>query len=249
MTDQVEVLLTSVDHLREIVEGLTPDQIEASAYPTEWSIADVLSHIGSGAEIMERFLADAVAGVETPADFAQSVWDAWNAKAPQAQAADALVADRSYVDALASLPEAERAGFTFAMGPMTFDFPGFVGLRLNEHALHTWDIEVTGDPRASLRPDATDLVIDNLEMTARYTGQPVEAEERVTVRTSEPQRSFIISTGPTVTLAPGASGEPDLEIPAEGLIRLVYGRLDPDHTPPIGGSADLDALRRVFPGP
>jgi hypothetical protein len=50
-------------------------------------------------------------------------------------------------------------------------------------------------------------------------------------------------------LAPGASGEPDLEIPAEGLIRLVYGRLDPDHTPPIGGSADLDALRRVFPGP
>jgi uncharacterized protein (TIGR03083 family) len=250
MTDQVEVLRTSVDRLREIVEGLSQDQIEASAYPTEWSVADVLSHLGSGAEIMQRFLTDALAGAETPSDFAQPVWDAWNAKLPQAQAADALVADRSYVDALGSLSEPERASFTFAMGPRTFDFPAFVGLRLNEHALHTWDIAVTFDPQASLQPDATDLIIEGLEMTARYTGKPLGADGRVAVRTREPERAFTITTGPEVTLEGGAAGDhPDLEISAEGLIRLVYGRLDPAHTPPTGGSADLDALRQVFPGP
>ena len=32
------------------------------------------------------------------------------------------------------------------MGPMQFDFGGLVGLRLNEHTLHTWDIEVVDDP-------------------------------------------------------------------------------------------------------
>jgi hypothetical protein len=42
--------------------------------------------------------------------------------------------------------------------------------------------------------------------------------------------------------------DPDLVLPAEALIRLVYGRLDPEHTPPVGGTADLDELRRVFPG-
>ena len=38
-------------------------------------------------------------------------------------------------------------------------------------------------------------------------------------------------------------------LPAEALVRLVYGRLDPDHTPSFDGDeADLDELRRAFPG-
>jgi uncharacterized protein (TIGR03083 family) len=251
MTDQLEALHASVDHLRAIVGGLSPDQLETSAYPAEWIVADVLSHLGSGAQIMQRFLTDTVAGAETPSDFPPSVWEAWNAKSPQVQAADALEADRSYVEALGSLPEPQQAAFEFAMGPMTVDFPGFVGLRLNEHALHTWDIAVTFDPRATLRPDATELIIDNLGILARFTGKPLGTGQGVTVRTSGPQRAFTITTGPdAVALEGGASVDgPDLEIPAEGLIRLVYGRLDPAHTPPTGGSADLDALRQVFPGP
>ena len=44
--------------------------------------------------------------------------------------------------------------------------------------------------------------------------------------------------------APGAG------IAAEAFSRLVYGRLDPDHTPAFSGDgALLDALRAVFPGP
>ncbi len=43
--------------------------------------------------------------------------------------------------------------------------------------------------------------------------------------------------------------EPDLELPADALIRLVAGRLDPDHTPAgIVGASHLDELRQVFPG-
>jgi hypothetical protein len=38
-------------------------------------------------------------------------------------------------------------------------------------------------------------------------------------------------------------------LPAEAFVRLVYGRLDPDHTPPVEtGGDELDALRKVFPG-
>ncbi len=39
----------------------------------------------------------------------------------------------------------------------------------------------------------------------------------------------------------------DLERSAEAFTRLVYGRLHPDHTPPVRGVADLDRLRRAFP--
>jgi len=41
----------------------------------------------------------------------------------------------------------------------------------------------------------------------------------------------------------------DVELPAEAFVRLVYGRLDPDHTPPFHGEATaLDQLRHAFPG-
>ena len=134
---------------------------------------------------------------------------------------------------------------------MNFDFAGFVGLRLNEHALHTWDIEVTLDPAASVAPDATRLVVDNLQMITRFTGKPTGSERQVAVRTSGPRRDFTITLGADAVSLEHADrvDEPDLEIPAEAFIRLVYGRLDPEHTPPTRGPADLDELRHAcFPG-
>ena len=42
---------------------------------------------------------------------------------------------------------------------------------------------------------------------------------------------------------------PDVTLPAEALVRLVYGRLDAAHTPPVEGDrAALEALREVFKG-
>jgi len=135
------------------------------------------------------------------------------------------------------------------MGPLSEDFPGFVCLRLNEHTVHTWDIEVALVPRATLDPGAAALVVDRLKTVIRFTGRPVGTDTRVLVRTNEPRRAFLITLGPdAVSLTPSAtSGTPDLELPAEAFVRLVYGRLDPDHSPPVDG--DIDILRGTFPGP
>jgi hypothetical protein len=47
--------------------------------------------------------------------------------------------------------------------------------------------------------------------------------------------------------APAVDGE--IQLPAEALLRLFYGRLDPDHTPAYTAEAiELDRLRAVFPG-
>jgi hypothetical protein len=53
-----------------------------------------------------------------------------------------------------------------------------------------------------------------------------------------------------VLVGPAEPGQsPDLVLPAEALSRLVYGRLDPDHTPEFtGDAAVLETLRAVFPG-
>src|SRR4051812_23346372 len=141
MNDPQTALTASVDHLRRVVESLDEGQFTAPAYPSEWTIADVLSHIGSGAVIMRGALDAAASGGEVPEGFNQSVWDEWNAKEPAAQVADALLADRAALDRLGELSDEERTTARFTIGPMSLDLMGYIGMRLNEHALHTWDVE------------------------------------------------------------------------------------------------------------
>jgi uncharacterized protein (TIGR03083 family) len=224
------------------VEPLTAEQVRQAAYPTEWTVADVLSHLGSGAEIT-RLRFD---GEVDP----QPIWDEWNAKDPDAQAADALLADAALQLRLAELTAADAATLRFAMGPMELDLVTYLGLRLNEHALHTWDVAVTFDPAATVPADEAALVVDTLGMMARFAGKPTGADRDITLRTTAPARQFQIGLRPDgVALSPhDAADEPDLELPADALIRLVFGRLDPDHSPAVDNEADLNELRRAFPG-
>jgi hypothetical protein len=126
---------------------------------------------------------------------------------------------------------------------------------LNEHALHTWDVEVVLDPNATVPAAAAACVVDNLGMIVRFTGKPTGTERTVEVHTVDPARDFTLAIGAdAVTLGPSEAPtmpnrvSADLELPAEALVRLVYGRLDPAHTPPVRGDIDLDELRRAFPG-
>jgi uncharacterized protein (TIGR03083 family) len=239
----VQVLDASAQRLVDQVEQLTPSQLRQQAYPSEWSVADVLSHLGSGATIMRLRLDGEVD--------AQAVWDEWNAKDPDAQAADSLLADDLLDARLTTLTAEDQEHMRFAMGPMELDLLTFLGMRLNEHSLHTWDVAVTFDASATLPDDEAALVVDALPMMARWAGKPTGVDKDISIRTVAPSRTFSLVLRPgDVTLSPGVTVDtPDLELTADALIRLVYGRLDPDHTPAgIVGAGHLDELRRVFPG-
>jgi uncharacterized protein (TIGR03083 family) len=239
---QRAVLTASAERLAALLAPLSPGELRRPAYPTEWTIADVLSHLGSGAVIMRRRLDGEVE--------AQAVWDEWNAKDPEAQADDARAADRALLDRLAALTP-EEAAMRLTMGPMDLDLPTFLGLRVNEHALHTWDVAVTLDAAATIPEAAAALMITTLPMMSRFVGKPTGAERDITIRTEGPTAYFIVALRPdgvAVSLSEPVE-RPDLELTAEAFVRLVFGRLDPDHTPSIQGSpSDLDELRRAFPG-
>ena len=190
------------------------------SYDTEWSVAQVLSHLGSGAVIMRRRVEDIRAGRETPDDFAPSVWDEWNAKTPRAQADDALAADVAVLQALEAVDEGERARLTFPMGPLSLGFDEFAGLRLNEHAFHSWDIAVVFDDAARLPNDAAAVVVDNLALIARFSGRPDGEERTVAVRTTDPERDLALRlSADGVELTAGDAGqEPDARAPGRGLL-------------------------------
>lgn len=252
MTAQLDALRSSVARLRDLVRPLDDTQLERQAYPTEWRIADVLSHLGSGAVIMTRRIDDGLAGKALPDDFAPSVWDEWNAKSTREKADDALAADQSLLERLEAVGEQERSTFTASFGPLTVGFDELIGLRLNEHGMHTWDVEVALDPSATLHSEQTALLIDNLGLLARYTAKPTGSLRTIAIRTTEPARDFVVDLAHdavTFSAEPGGGQRP-LVLPAEAFARLLYGRLDPDHTPPFEGDGDsLAELRKVFPGP
>jgi hypothetical protein len=77
----------------------------------------------------------------------------------------------------------------------------------------------------------------------------------VYVRTTDPGREFVLElTADHASLTAVDAAPTDstarLDLPAEALVRLIYGRLDPDHTPDgvQAEGIDLDVLRRSFPG-
>ena len=108
------LLRSSVARLRRIAEPFDDATVERPAYPSEWSIAQVLSHLGSGAEIMQRRLDDTVSGRDTPESFAPSVWDEWNAKSPRAQVDDALTADAALLARLEAVAASGAEGWSSA---------------------------------------------------------------------------------------------------------------------------------------
>lgn len=251
MDNPLPVLTASVGRLHELIGAFDVEQLEAPSYDPGWTIADVLSHLGSGAVLMARRLEAARAGQQLPDDVAQPVWDEWDAKSPRAKADDALAEDQRLEKTFASVSEAERARIEFPFGPLSVSFDTAAGLRLNEHALHTWDIEVMSDPTAHLPSDAAAVVVDNLGLIGRFAAKPTGDEREIRIRTSDPVRHFTVRLTPdSAEMLDGDGGiAPDLELPAEAFCRLVYGRLDPDHSPPVRANGEvLNTLRRVFPG-
>ena len=134
---------------------------------------------------------------------------------------------------------------------MDTDITGLARMRVSEHAVHTWDVAVALDPSATVAPDAVGLLIDTVGQLATWSAKPDGKPRRIRVSTSDPERHFLLETGEAVSLAEsdGEDGLPELRLPAEAFVRLVYGRLGPAHTPPVeADGVDLDELRQLFPG-
>lgn len=247
----VRAVRASHDRLAGIVAGLDADGLRKQSYAKEWSIADVLSHLGSGAEIFLLSLTAGVTGAEPPTseDF-QPIWAIWNARSPEEQAAQCVVANEALVSSVESLTEAKREAFSVVMfGAMTMDLAGFLGMRLSEHAIHTWDVAVVLDADALVAQYAVDLMIDGLSMIIGFTGKKAAEPAVIAVSTTGPERSFTLDTG-GATLSPGdpgASAGASLVLSAEALVRLVYGRLD-DADELTAAGITLPELQAIFPG-
>jgi uncharacterized protein (TIGR03083 family) len=242
----------SHERLRSLVGPLDGDRLRGPSYASEWSIAQVLSHLGSGAEIFDLFLDAALTGDALPGrEEFEPIWAAWNAKPAEAQSADAISSDAAFVERISALAPDVRDQLHLSLFGMDLDIVGLLRMRLGEHSVHTWDVAVALDDAATVSPDAVALLVDTLGQLVARTGKPTDELRRVSIETTDPRRDFTLDIGDSVNLteADHPTGSVELRLPAEALLRLVYGRLDPAHSQTVDTSAvDLDMLRGIFPG-
>jgi uncharacterized protein (TIGR03083 family) len=272
--DWLAALVASHQRLAAAVGGLNAGEVTAPSYASEWSIAQVLSHLGSGAEIFGLFVSAGLQETPAPgvAEF-EPLWERWNTKSPEDQASDALVADEAFLDQIEGLDDKERQRWHLSMFGGDQTLTDMLRMRLGEHAVHTWDVVVTGERDAILAADATELLVDTLDPLVARTGRTSGEAMRVHIDTDRPVRRFLlvadgenaqlrsvgnVTRGSSDPADPTDDADPTdnadnadqtLALPAEALIRLVYGRLDPRHTPTLEGDTSvIEALRRTFPG-
>jgi uncharacterized protein (TIGR03083 family) len=240
------------------VERATAARIEGPSYCSDWSFAQVCSHLGSGAQIASEMLSAALEKRPLPdQSFFVAIWDHWNALAPADMAADSVVADEQYVATLEATDKAALERLDVEMWGRRFDAVGLLSMRLFEHAIHVWDLDVTFDDTATIATGAVGLLIDALSNVGRLASgdKPAHLPLEVAVSATDPDRTLAITiSGEDVSLTstPSTTATAKLVAPSEALLRLFYGRLDAAHTPKqvaTDGAVTLDELRVLFPGP
>jgi uncharacterized protein (TIGR03083 family) len=247
------------ERLAGLVGRLTDDDLTTPSGASEWTVAQVLSHLGSGAEITLATLRAAQAGTARAGDANQAVWARWNALSPREQADGYLRAARELDRAYAELAPAERASLRVPMAflPEPADVDLFTGMRLNEAAIHAWDVEVAFDRAATIPDDVAAVLVEQyrgpLAFLLGFAGKPAELDGPVTltVRATSPDMTLGLTLAEQARLtdAPERS-DGELHLPAEALPRLLTGRLREADAGRVrvDGSVSLDDLRRVFPG-
>jgi uncharacterized protein (TIGR03083 family) len=144
---------------------LTEAELDAPSYATGWTLAHVLSHLGSAAEIGTVLLQRGIDGDQaapTPQDTGP-VWERWNAMSAAEQRAQWTHADTRHRESLrAIVTEPVRVPYFAGL----LSVKDYAGYRLSEQSVHGWDVAVALDPRATITLAEVNLLWQRLDLVA-----------------------------------------------------------------------------------
>jgi mycothiol maleylpyruvate isomerase-like protein len=262
----IKELRASHERVAGLVARLGAEELRRPSYDDEWAVSQLLSHLGSGAEITLRRMEAAISGSpRLEQDDFHAIWDRWDSLEPLPVAAAMIEANEACVRRFETLDAATlrdlRLPF-FRGGEI--DVRGSVAMRLNEHALHAWDAAVAFDPAATIAPGSVEPLLWNLIDQEWIVARSADAEaiaglaaklgdRPLPLRTTDPEwwLALDLAGGQPHLRRVDAGGEPGVTIPAEAFVRMVYGRLDPSHTPArieVAKPLTIEELRSAFKG-
>lgn len=248
MASLVDRALEALRAEHDSLAGLQPlsdVQLAAQSGASEWTVAAVLSHLGSGAEINRRAIAKA-AGEAVSDEPNEQIWARWDGSSPAEQAAAFVEHDAAYLRTAAAQHETLVVDLGFLPEPVPLIVP--VAMRLNEVANHSWDVRVGLDPSAEVLPTSAPVIVELFEGPLAFLLGFAAKPDQVSspVRLAVPGGGVVIDGGVSVVSSPPEDPTASLAGPPGATVRLLSGRLRAGDT--VSGNVTLDELRRVFPG-
>jgi len=257
--DEAKEAIASIATLRRLHDdlvgftaGLAESALNTQSACSEWTVADVLGHLGSAAELGLT----TVATGRNDMDAATAIWERWNAMTTTAKASNFVAAEERLVQAFEALDDQALADtrVDLVFLPQPVDVAFLVGMRLSEMGLHLWDVEAAFDPAATVAGYVVPFILARLPMFAGFFAKPSGKTGRVDVRISDPAHNYVFELKEDgASLAEGQAPDAASRFVSSGeaFLRLTSGRLSPRYTPAtvrIEGDISLDDLRRTFPG-
>ncbi len=248
----IAALRASQDDFARLVGPMTAEQLAEPSYHI-WTIGEVVKHVGASSALFDAYLDAALAGSAPPGpDAFAPLMRAWNDRAVDQLKSDALTQSERLVRRYEAFTDEELAHLRLNFFGIEMDAAALTMFRLTELSVHVWDIAVSRQPSATIAQPAVDLMVDDAVSLLVSRREPGDREFRLGIETTSPRRRFTLSAVAGKMRLQADESHPldgNLMIPAEALIRLVYHRLDPDHTPHVSitGSVSLEDLRGLFP--
>ncbi|MFC6344933.1 maleylpyruvate isomerase family mycothiol-dependent enzyme, partial [Nocardioides hankookensis] len=216
----IAALRSNHDTLAALVPTLSEDQLNGPSGASEWTVAQALSHLGSGAEITRQPIATA-AGEQVEVEDNQTIWARWDGSTPTEQAAGFVEHDAAYVATVEALTADQRQSLMIDLGflPKPVPLEVALGMRLNEVANHAWDVRVGVDPAATVEAESAELLLElfdgPLSFLLGFSAKADQVDQEV--RLAVPGGGIEITDGVSVTTEPFAEPTATFDGPAEAV--------------------------------
>lgn len=252
----LDALQASSSRLNTAVANLPDEVLARPSFTGGWTIAQVLSHLGSAAEICTTLVKRGIAADATGpvAERLGPIWRRWDSLSGPDQREAWQQADARHLRLLGSLDEHQRETVRIPYFSGLLSVDAYAGYRLSEQSVHAWDIEVALDETATIPAPEVALLWQRLDLVAtRFRDAETLARlapTQIAVELAESRRILSLHLNAELHLYPCEAADPSSQLygPAEAVLRMVYGRHHPVDDIRVTGSASLADLTALFPG-
>ncbi len=247
----VDLLIAEAARLGDFLAGLDAEGWNRDSACSEWKVADVVAHLAQGSGGSALALTRAQAGDSSPPE-GQRLLDAGErASEMTAERAIAYGSEMEPSDLLRAYTEGQQRLGQAAQGLQAGDWekPSFhrrgiipmhenVARRIQELAIHGWDIRSAFDPAAELSEAAAGLITTLAYRWLNASFRPVAgagpARFRFQVSGAPPVSQDVVLEGDGFRIEPAGDAPADVTFRgnASAYVLLIYGRLDLSAGPP-----------------